>query len=178
MAGLPQFNPPIPTNFLCAGLDSYSVSRAIIKPAQSLDCPPQGSVLPPVYGNGRVIVVSFFQGWTWGPIGPAVDTTKPPVYAGIGVRNPSEYDLPMRPLRGVLYPTNWPIFRADAFCFNRIDAITLTDGDNRSWTMNSNPNNPPPRVRGDWPGLIAGIVNNTNADVVFNDVSFGAYVVG
>lgn len=174
---LPQNNPPVSNDFLCGGLDTYSISQAVIAPGTELRLPPQnGLILPPVYGTGRVTVVSFFQGWTSSSINEAIDSSYPPVYAGIGVANPSEYDIPMRPLVGFLYPSIWPIFQLGTFCFHRIDAITLVDGDFRSWTMNSNPQNPPPITRKDWPSLVAGITNNTKDDVVFNDVSFGAFV--
>ena len=76
-----QQNQSLPADYLAMDADWFNQVSATIDPGASVSFPATGGLhLPPVYGHGRKICVSFFQGYVSGPAH---------LECGIGVSNPS-----------------------------------------------------------------------------------------
>jgi hypothetical protein len=176
MADLIVTQPSAQSDWLCIEEDWYNYDVATILPGQSFNCP-ASSMMPPVYGPGRGRVESFLQGCLTEEPGAEIDSNYPPVYAGIGVSNPSEVNYPMNPYTGVQYPSVWTIFYG-GFHFKRLDMIEdspVAPISRRSYTMN--PGNTAADGRKNWPSLCASITNNTARMITVVQISFRASLV-
>lgn len=156
-----QANPALPADYLALTEDWVNVDGPIEIPPEAT-WSPQNLSLPPVFGSGRVRVLSWLQFQVDSPFS---------LVALIGVSNPSEKDLPMQPFRGVCYPNGvrkkFPLGGvSDWVHLKRLDVIDptiLATGITGGWKMNANVELATPHVRADWPSLS---VNVTNTDKV------------
>jgi hypothetical protein len=172
-----ETQPPAPSDWLCIEEDWYNYDRVIIPPGEAFGCP-HNCAMPPVYGPGHGRVASLLQGSLLEEPGAAVDPAYPPVYAGIGVSNPSENNYPMNPYTGVMYPNFCAIYHAGGFHFDRLDMIEhspVAPPNPRSYTLN--PGNSRADGRANWPSLSGSITNNTAQPIVVVQINFRASLV-
>lgn len=169
-----QTNPPLAPDYLALNEDWFNLNGPI-RIAPSTTWSPPNLSLPPVYGAGKVRVLSWVQFQVDSPFAFS---------AVIGVSNPSEIDLPMQPFRGVCYPSavvkKFPIGGvSDWIHLKRLDVIDptlLATGVTGGWKLNAV--GAAPQVRTDWPSLSVNIVNTDKvfALTVYN-LQFAALVL-
>lgn len=169
-----QTNPPLAPDYLALNEDWVNVDGPIeIAPGTTWS--PQNLGLPPVYGSGKCRVLSWLQFQVDSPFS---------LTALIGVSNPSEQDLPMRPFRGVCYPNavvkKFPLGgMSDWIHLKRLDAIDptiLATGITGGWKMNAA--SATPQVRADWPSLSVNITNIDKAlGLTVYNLQFAALVL-
>jgi hypothetical protein len=124
-------NPPLPSDFKDLGATWWKgIGPYTLTADETKQFPTDGSFdSPPVHGRGIIrnqLTFSF-------------DLLAGTVSAGVGVSNPSEVDVPMRPYVGVNYPTmTAQLTPVQRVMLIRIDIIDVSHppANISSWTMN------------------------------------------
>ena len=171
---LPTQNPPVPTDYEDLPANWLNESDPQVIPVSgSLNIPTVGGLAsPPVHGRGIVRVRSYL----------AFDVVSPcNISAAIGVSNPSENDVPMRPYTGVCYPnpstTHIASPGSQRVALERYDIIDMSNppADWRSWAMN--PGYAGGSGRAGYPSLCATIVNLGTTPVTISNLQFYAEAI-
>lgn len=169
--GLPTQNPPVPSDFTNLMVNWWSSQGPFTITAGRTQTFPNSGIYfaPPVRGVGIVrhqITFSF-------------DLVSGSVSAVIGVSNPSEFNVPMRPYVGVSYPNpTIDLVPGQRVVLVRVDCIDRSQlpaniGD---WEMN--PGNAGGSGRARWPSLSPNVTARGNSNAVVQNVQIESYAAG